>query len=366
MKKIIVFLLLIFLFSTPVFAMDNYQTQLENIGAADIENALDKSTKEFFEENGINITNSDWANNLTNQSVLQHIGKFITSGFKRPVVVGITITGVIFLYAALTAFGTYPHFEIGVYAVVISIGAIISTSIWQSISAAVNAAKGCSSFMLSFVPVFATAIALSGKSATATSMSALLLAACEIVSYASSFIVLPLMGGYLAISISSGVSPLINSSDIVEGVKKFSLWILSLLGTLFIGVLGIQTAINSAADSVSLRAAKFILGTSVPVAGGVLSEAVSTISASMGLIRSSVGIYGVVAILFMLLPIVTELVMWRCVLMINMSLGELFTLPKITRILKAIDSMISLLIGVVLTVGGVFIISLTVVIMAGK
>ncbi|MBQ8740924.1 MAG: hypothetical protein IJY79_05200, partial [Clostridia bacterium] len=163
---------------------------------------------------------------------------------------------------------------------------------------------------------------------------------------------------------SSGVSPLLTSSGIVESVKKISMWILSLLGTLFIGILGIQTAVNSAADSVTLRTAKFILGTSVPVAGGVLSEAVSTISASMGLLKSSVGIYGVVALILMLLPIVIELILWRCMLMLNISLGELFSLPKITGILRAVDSMLSVLLGVVLMVGGMFIISLTVVITA--
>jgi len=47
-------------------------------------------------------------------------------------------------------------------------------------------------------------------------------------------------------------------------------------------------------------------------------------------------------------------------------LGELFSLPKITGILRAVDSMLSLLLGVVLMVGGMFIISLTVVITAGK
>jgi stage III sporulation protein AE len=140
-------------------------------------------------------------------------------------------------------------------------------------------------------------------------MSALLLGACEIISFLASFVVLPLMGGYLALSISSAVSPLVNRQGVVESVKKLSMWIMSLLSTLFIGVLGIQTAVNSAKDSVSLRTAKFILGTSVPVAGGVLSEAVSTISTSMGLLRSSIGIYGIVALGFILLPIVVEIIL---------------------------------------------------------
>ncbi len=366
MKKIIVILVLIFLLALPVGAQDNYVTQYQNVGANKLEDGLDEQTRKFFDENGIDAKDHSWVNRLTSSSVLSHIWQFVTKGAKAPFKTGVLVASVIFLSAALTAFGTAPRFETAIYAAVLSVSALVAGDIWQSVSAAVNAVKGTSSFMLSFVPIFASIVLLSGKAVTAPAMSALLLSAAETVSFVSSFAVLPLMGGYLALSISSGVSPLLNSSGIVDSVKKISMWIISLLSTLFIGILGIQTAVNAAADSVTLRTAKFILGTSVPVAGGVLSEAVSTISASMGLLRSSVGIYGVVALVFMLLPMVVELVLWRFMLMLNISLGELFSLPKITGILKAVDSMLSVLLGVVLMVGGMFIISLSVVITAGK
>ncbi len=366
MKKIVVFLLLIVAFSLPVKADNTYDTQYQNLGADKLQNGLDQQTRDFFSQNGIDAKNPSWVNQLTNKNVLSHIYEFVVGGIKTPFKTGMLIAGMIFLWAAITAFGTTSRFETSIYAAVLGIGAIISTDIWESVQTAINAVKGCSSFMLSFVPVFASAVALSGKTVTATAMSGLLLGASEIVSFGVSFAVLPLMGGYLALSIASGVSPLLNNSGIVESVKKISLWIVSLLGTLFIGVLGIQTAVNSAADSVTLRTAKFILGTSVPVAGGVLSEAVSTISTSMGLLRSSVGIYGVVALLFMLLPIVVEIILWRCMLMLDISLGEFFSLTKITGILKAVDSMLSVLLGVVLLVGGMFIIALSVVVTIGS
>lgn len=366
MKKIIVFMILIFVFSIPVCAQNSYDTQYQNVGADTLQNSLDEQTRDFFKENGIDASDSGWVNRLTNGNVLAHIWSFVTNGASTPIKTGVLVASVIFLSAALTAFGPAPRFETAIYAAVLSVSALIATDIWQSVSASVNAVKGCSSFMLSFVPVFASVLALSGQMVTAPAMSALLLGATETVSFISTFAVLPLMGGYLALSISAGVSPLLNGSGLVESVKKISMWILSLLSTLFIGILGIQTAVNSAADSVTLRTTKFILGTSVPVAGGVLSEAVSTIATSLGLLKSSVGIYGVAAIAFMLLPIVIELVLWRCMLLLNISLGELFSLPKITGILRAVDSMLSVLLGVVLMVGGMFIISLSVIMMAGK
>lgn len=366
MKKIIVFIIFAVVCCVSVSAETDYSKQYENIGADRCQDGLDEETRDFLNTNGIDASDLNWTDKLSEKSVLEHIWQFITSGAKTPIKAGVLITSIMFFAAALTSFDASQRFEAAIYAVVLCICAVIAADIWQCVSTAINAVKGCSTFMLSFIPVFASATALSGKVNTATGMSALLLGACEVVSYFASFVVLPLMGGYLSLSISSGVSPLVGGSGIVESVKKLSMWIMSLLGTLFIGVLGIQTAVNSAKDSVTLRTAKFILGTSVPVAGGVLSEAVSTISTSMGLLRSSIGIYGIAALVFILLPIVIEIVLWRCMLMINISLGEIFSLTKTTGILRAVDSMLSVMLGVVLLVGAMFIISLSVVVMAGK
>ncbi len=366
MKKILVFIVFICILSLPIKATDNYETQYKNVGADKLADSLDEKTKDFFDANGIDAQNPDWVNQITSNGVLSHIGDLVTGGMKLPVKAGILISSTIFLFAAFTSFSLSPHFETATYAAVMAICVVLATNIWKSIESAVGIVKGCSTFMLSFVPIFASVLAISGKTVTAPAMSALLLGAAEVVSFVASFSVLPLMGGYLALSVASGVSPLMSSSGIVESIKKLSVWIISLFGTVFVGVLSIQTAVNSAADSVTLRTAKFILGTSVPVAGKILSEAASTISASMGLLRSSVGIYGVVALVIMLLPIVVELMLWRCVLMVNISLSNVFSLSKISSILRAVDSMLSLLLGVVLMVGGMFVISLTVVITAGN
>ncbi|MDO4608693.1 MAG: hypothetical protein Q4B40_05835 [Clostridia bacterium] len=366
MRKLILIFVLFFALVTPVCAQDNHYSEYENIGVEELDDNLNQSVKDFLNENDIDVLNSDWVNNLTDKNALLHIWQFITGGAKNPLKSGVLVAGIIFLSAALSAFSGDSRFETAIYAAVLAVSAVIVGDIWHSISAAVDAVKGCSTFMVGFIPVFAGIVALSGRVVTAPAMSALLLGATEVMSYISSFVVLPLISGYLALSISSGVSPLLNSSALAENVKKLSQWVLSLLGTLFIGILSIQTAVNSAADSVTLRTAKFILGTSVPIAGGVLSEAASTVSASLGLLKSSVGIYGVVALCLILLPIVIELILWRCVLMLDIALGELFALPKITSVLRAIDSTLSVLLGVLLTVGSMFIISLSVVVMATK
>lgn len=367
MKKILILIFLIFAFSLPVCAeTDIYQNIYEGIGGDDFENNLGQDVKQFFNDNDIEPSDINWVNKLSEKDVLLHIIKFLTGGIKAPIKAAAVLIGVLLISAAITSFGTVSNSNTAVCVAVLAITAMISGDIWQSVYSAVNAIKATNSFMLSFVPVFASMVALSGKSVTAVSMNTLLLTACEVVSFVASFVILPLMGGYLALSISMSVSPLLHNTGIAENIKKISIWILSFIGTLFAGVLGVQTTVNSAADTVALRTAKFILGTSVPVVGGILGDAVSTVSSSIELLRSSFGIYGVVAIALILLPILLELVVWRFSLNTVLAVSELFSLSKTTVVLKAVDAMISVLISVLLMVGILFIISLTIVITAVK
>lgn len=110
-----------------------------------------------------------------------------------------------------------------------------------------------------------------------------------------------------------------------------------------------------------MRTAKFIIGSSVPVAGGVLSEALGTLTASMSLLKSTVGIYGVVICCLIFLPIIIELVLWRITLWIADFVSLQFSLTKISGLLQSLDTVLSVLIGIILLTAAMFIISLSVV-----
>lgn len=340
-----------------------YSEQYKNSGAEEIENNLPEQTREYFNENGIDPSDYNWVNSISAESVFKHIFTFIASGAKAPLKAGAGIIAIILISAALGCVEIKSSaMTAAVYAAAAASAAVIAVPVSSVINASVNALRGTGIFMLSFIPIFAVIVAASGAAVTAASMSALLLAAAETVTYISSFAVLPLMGGYLAISLSGAVSPAIKKSGIAETVKKLAFWIMAFISAVFIGILGIQTAVNASADTLASKTAKFIIGSSVPVAGGVLSEAINTVTASMGLLKSSVGIYGALACAVTLLPLVIELLIWRAVLLVTSAASELFSLGGIAGLLRAVDSMMSVLIGIILLVGAMFVISLAAVV----
>lgn len=369
MKKyifVITVFLLLFSFSCKADNAD-YTQQYEALNLEEIKNSLDSETQNLFEKMGIDPSDEKWVNKISGEGVFKHIKNFLSVGLKRPLKSGCAVFAVIIITAAITSFGnTDAANQTAIFASAAACGAIVATNVFSTVSASANSMKSICIFMLAFIPIFAGLVSLSGNAVTSVSMSTLLLTATESVSMISSFFIMPFMGGYLSISLSSTISPLIARSSIAELIKKISLWTFSLLSTVFVGILGIQTAVNSAADTLTAKTAKFIIGTSVPITGTALAEAAATVSASMGLLKSSIGIYGVVAIIFILLPTVAELILWRIIICLCSALSDSFSLLKIGDLLRAVDSMLSILLGLLLLVAGLFIISFSVVISVGK
>ena len=265
-----------------------YKEQYETAGADSLSEALPDDTRRYFEENGIDPADYSWVSVITADNVFSHIWGFLKSGAKAPLKAGAEVTALILIAAALSAAQLKGgSINAALYVAAAAAAGVIAVPVLSSVSAAANALKGISTFMLSFIPVFAVITAASGAAATSASMSALLLTAAQGVSYISSFVIMPLMGGYMAVSISGSVSPLLKKSGIAVMIKRLALWITAFVSAVFVGILSIQTAVNASADTLTAKAAKFIIGSSVPVAGGVLSEALGTVTASMGLLKSS-------------------------------------------------------------------------------
>ena len=364
---IIIFLLLIpFSVSADTKAEDFYKEQYDLSGAEEINDSLPKETKDFLEQNDISPSQPDWVNNLSSENVFSHIWSFLKTGAKTPLLASCGILAVVLISAAIESSAEEKGAAAAMYASALCAAAVISAPAFSVVKTSVSAMQGCSIFIGAFIPIFAVIVASAGSPITSLSMSGLLLTASSAVSYISNFVVVPLLGGYMSISLASSVSPLISKSGIAEGIKKLSFWIMSLLTTVFLGILSIQTAVNASAETLSLKTAKFIIGSSVPVAGTVLSEALTTVTASMGLLKSSVGIYGVVACAAIFLPILAELLIWKVCLTLLSIISDLFSLSKISSLLRTVDTVMSVLGGIILLTAAMFIISLSVVVTAGR
>ncbi len=85
-------------------------------------------------------------------------------------------------------------------------------------------------------------------------------------------------------------------------VSKFIKWGLGLIATVFGAVIGLQSLLAGAADSVALKAGKFLIGSSVPVIGGAVSDAIGTVYAGLKVVKGTAGAAGICAIVVLFAP----------------------------------------------------------------
>lgn len=84
-------------------------------------------------------------------------------------------------------------------------------------------------------------------------------------------------------------------------LKRVIAWILTSVLLLFVGYLTISGAIAGTTDALTVKAAKFTVSSMVPVVGGILSDAAETVLAGAGVLKQSIGVFGMLVVIGMCL-----------------------------------------------------------------
>ena len=338
---------------------DIYKEQFKASGADDLSDLLPSDIKEKLDEIDISSSDLSWTEYFTPQNIFQNMWSFLKSGGKRPFAALVSLMGVLLFSTAIEGF--YSENKTVKYVTSLGITAAVVLPAVGTVKVCVSAVSSAGVFMLSFVPIYVAILVSRGKSVTAAGFSTVMLAVSQGVTALCSFCLVPLTAMQLGLSVASSALSDVNVTSITNAIKKASMWTLSLLSTILLGVLGIQTVVGGAADTLTSKTAKFVLGTAVPVVGATVGEALNTVRGCVKLLGASVAVYGIVAIVLIILPTVIELFLWRIGLLVGSSVAEMLGQTKAVSLIRSVDAAVSFILGVMILVGVLFIISLTVV-----
>ena len=362
MKKLVLIIVFISLFAIPVCAETPYSEQFDKSGADKIYSFANDETKAIIDRLDLDISSPEWVSSLTPKSVFGEVVTLLKEGAKTPLKCAAAALAVILLTAAAFTFDILrPGADTVQYVFLLTISATFVIPLFSVISVCVSAIKSVSSLMLGFIPIYAGLLVASGQPAVATGANFLLLGAANAVGGIGSLVISPLMSCYLGSSLAGSLVPSIGTARVGEGIKKISMWVLSLVTTVFVGILSAQTALNRAADGVGMKAARFMIGSFVPTVGGALSESLTTLIGSIKLLKTSAVIFAAVVIFLTVLPITIEILIWRATVFILIATGEILGVGRCLEILRAADCVLSVLMGLLLFLGALFIISLAII-----
>ncbi len=328
MKKFIIILFVLLIIPFNAYAQDDeYSEYLNSFDLSSFE-ILDDDTYAFLEELGINDFDYDSLTGISLEKIFKHIGDLILQKADGPIKSGLTVICFIILTSFFKAMnnelskGDISSLFSTVSSLAISIFLVVK--ITDCIALSSSTIKLCANFSFAFFPAFCVIVASSGAAATSFSANSTLLALAQGLNYITELIFVPITNCFLALGICSGIRRELNISSVIEALKKFITTAISTVCAIFVSILSLKTSVAGRTDALGLRSIKFAINSVVPVIGSSISEGLLSIQNYSSLIKSSVGVVGIISIALIFLPAIIEVNLWRLALSVSSMCAEVF------------------------------------------
>ncbi|OLN23327.1 stage III sporulation protein AE [Domibacillus antri] len=208
------------------------------------------------------------------------------------------------------AFGHQTVSKTAEAAILIPVFILAMNTFRMAVESASGAVENMTVFMTAFMPVLIALLALSGAVASAALFPPLLLFMMNVSGILIDQIVLPCLIFSVMFSLVGLLSDHYKADRIASLLRTLSVSILSAFMTVFLAVITMRGMTAATADGLTVKTAKFISGTFVPVVGRMMADAADTASGAALMINNTAGAAGIgLLLLTALFPVVKIMVL---------------------------------------------------------
>lgn len=357
MKKTVIFLcalLLFLLIPVSSYSMDyseeEYNETLSSYDLSSFEKELDADTYKMLDELGVLDFSYESITGLSFNDIVVLLKSLFQKKAELPIKSSVTVLAFILLSAFLQSLKAESDDSVNMIystATALLVATVVLVKLTSTVSLASMAISVASNFVYAFIPVFCSIVVASGGITTGFSTNTTLLILAQGLSFISSNVFMPIVNCYLALGVTSSLRYELNLDKLLSSVKKIITTCISFVLGVFVSVLSVKTAVAGRADMLGLRSIRFAINSVVPVIGSSISEGLLSIQAYSSLIKSSVGIVGVMAVVLVFLPSIIEVVLWRISLTLCVIVSDVFGDKSVSAVLNAFLNTL-LLINVIL------------------
>lgn len=296
------------------------------------------------------------------RSIIKYLGREVTANF--------TILGQIIILAVISAVFSIFYQSFSSHTISNTAGILIFLVLAILLLKAFNIAIGIGieavdnmvSFMHALLPVLLSLLIGMGAVTSAVIFNPLTFLIISVFGTVVKYFVFPMIFISAVLSIVTRLNPEYSLSRLAGLFKEISIGALGLIMILFIGGLLLQGGAAAVTDSLTLRTAKYLTGTFVPVIGGIFADAVDLIVSCSLIIKNALNIFGVLAILtiiaYPIIKVIALIIIYRLASALIQPIAE-------ARLVDVINDLSNSLILIFVTVSAVsvmFFIILTVLV----
>lgn len=176
-----------------------------------------------------------------------------------------------------------------------AVAAVLMGTTHSLIGLGVQTVEELSTYGKLLLPVMTSAMAAQGGVTTATALYTGTAVFNTVLSSIISGLLIPLVYVLLTLASVNGAlgEPLLKK--LLDFVKWLLTWLLRTILYCFTGYMGITGVVSGSVDAAAIKATRLTISGVVPVVGGILSDASEAVLVGAGLVKNSVGVYGLLA-----------------------------------------------------------------------
>lgn len=371
-------IVILFLLIEPVFAETGIQTediilnQLDKINLSDLQREVNKINSEVedylpslnLKEILLNFIQGklevSWEEII--RSTLKYMGREVTANFY--------ILGQIIILAVISAvlgifhksFSSRTISDTAGILIFLVLAVIILQAFQLAISIGIKAVDNMVSFMQALLPVLLSLLVSMGALTSAAIFHPLTFIVITGLSSAIKYIVFPMIFISAVLSIVTRINDGFSLSRLAGLFKEFSLGLLGLIMIIFIGGLLLQGGAAALTDSLSLRTAKYLTGTFVPVIGGIFSDAIDLIVSCSLILKNALNIFGMLAIIFIVAYPIIKIIALVIIYKLASALVQPIADSRLVDVLNDLGNSMVFIFLIVSAVSVMFFIIITVVV----
>lgn len=214
------------------------------------------------------------------------------------------------------------------------------------------------------LPVMATALAAQGGTTGATALYAGTAAFDALLSSLIGKLLVPLIYIFITLAVASAAT----GEDLLKKLKDFVKWLVtwSLKTVLYVftGYMSITGVISGVTDAAAVKAAKLTISGTVPVVGGILADASEAVILGAGVMKSAVGVYGLLAVAAIWMTPFLQIGLQYLLLKLTAAICAVFGVKNVSDLISDFSGAMGLLVGMTGAISLLLLIS-TVCIMKG-
>lgn len=293
MRRGILFVCLILLLTLPVQAQSIVQQEAAILGADQLYDGLDAQTKSRLQDIPTENT-ADFGKNLWKiaTDALSDLQNPLRDALKT----GGNLLAVILLCALCDALDeTHAIFAVRLGGV-LGITLLCANQVHTMIGLAADTLDRIGSFTTLLMPVLSAALTASGGLSSGSALYVGSMLFFDILVRLVRGLLIPLTYAFVAISAAQCAL----EGNRLEPIRDLIGWVIrnTLKGLmyLFTAYMAVTSVMTGSCDEATVKATSSAIGAAVPVVGSILSEASESVLAGVSLVKSTAGIFGILAI----------------------------------------------------------------------